>query len=345
MPRHPQTSLPVFWWLVVIGVLVCAMILVGGATRLTDSGLSITEWKPVTGAIPPLTQEAWQEEFDLYRASPEYQLQNRGMSLAEFEFIYWWEWGHRFLGRLVGLVFFVPLVVFWLRGQIPARLKLPLLGLFLLGGLQGVIGWWMVASGLVDRVDVSQYRLAVHLSLAFVILGVTLWLALDARTGPPPRTAHRLLPWAMAFWALVLVQIALGAFVAGLDAGRIFNTWPLMEGRLIPEGYLSGMPWIVAAFESLPAVQMHHRWTGYLVLACVIALAAVLRRTGIPALRKSAHGLVMLTVAQIALGIATLLAGAPLWLSLLHQAGAIFLFAMAGLTAWRLRVADPAQPA
>ncbi|MEE2566658.1 COX15/CtaA family protein [Hyphobacterium marinum] len=339
MTTAPQTSKPVFWWLVVVGAMVCAMILVGGATRLTDSGLSITEWKPVTGAIPPLSQEAWQAEFDLYRASPEYQLQNRGMSLAEFEFIYWWEWGHRFLGRMIGLVFFLPLVVFWVRKQIPQRLKPRLVGLLFLGGLQGFVGWWMVASGLVDRVDVSQYRLAAHLSLAFVILGVTLWLALEARNGPTPANGHRLTGWALGFWCLVLIQIALGAFVAGLDAGRIFNTWPGMDGRIIPEGYLSGMSWFQAAFESLPAVQMHHRWTAYLIAVLTVVFVMALRRTGRPELRKSAHGLAMLVGLQIVLGIAALLASAPLWLSLLHQGGAIALFLMAGVTTRRLRVA------
>ena len=343
MAAAPKISKPVFWWLVVIGAMVCAMILVGGATRLTDSGLSITEWKPVTGAIPPLSLEAWQAEFDLYRASPEYQLQNRGMSLSEFEFIYWWEWGHRFLGRMIGLVFFVPLVVFWLRKQIPTRMKPRLVGLLALGGLQGFVGWWMVASGLVDRVDVSQYRLAAHLSLAFVILGATLWLALEAHNGPATRGQGRLTRWALAFWGLVFVQIALGAFVAGLDAGRIFNTWPLMEGRLIPEGYLSGMGWFQAAFESRPAVQLHHRWMGYLVAIAALVLMVALRRTGLPSLRKSAHGLVMLVGLQVALGIATLMMAAPLCLSLLHQGGAIVLFLFAGLTAWRARLANAAR--
>lgn len=345
MTSSPQTSKPVFWWLIVVGLMVCAMILVGGATRLTDSGLSITEWKPVTGAIPPLSQEAWQAEFDLYRASPEYQLQNRGMSLGEFEFIYWWEWSHRFLGRMIGLVFFVPLLVFWIRQQIPARLKPRLIGLLVLGGLQGVVGWWMVASGLVDRVDVSQYRLAAHLSLAFVILGATLWLAMEARNGPPPLAGHRLTGWALAFWGLVMIQIALGAFVAGLDAGRIFNTWPLMDGRVIPEGYLSGMGWFQAAFESLPAVQLHHRWTGYLVAIAVVVLAVALRKSGIAALKRSARGLITLVAVQIILGIATLLLGAPLWLSLLHQAGAIAVFVIAGLTARRAREAATGLPA
>ena len=340
MAVAPETSRPVFWWLVVIGAMVCAMILVGGATRLTDSGLSITEWKPVTGAIPPLSLEAWQEEFDLYRASPEYQLQNRGMSLAEFEFIYWWEWGHRFLGRMIGLVFFVPLVVFWIRNQIPTRMKPRLVGLLALGGLQGFVGWWMVASGLVDRVDVSQYRLAAHLSLAFVILGATLWLALEARNGPATRGQGQLTKWALAFWGLIFVQIALGAFVAGLDAGRIFNTWPLMDGRLIPEGYLGGMSWFQAAFESRPAVQLHHRWTGYLVAIAALFLMFALRRTGLPTLRKSAHGLVMLVGLQVVLGIVTLMLAAPLWLSLMHQGGAIALFLFAGLTTWRARIAD-----
>lgn len=331
---QPQTSQSVFIWLLVVAAFVIAMILVGGATRLTDSGLSITEWRPVTGAIPPLSAEGWERELELYRSTTEYQVQNRGMSLEEFQFIYWWEWGHRFLGRVIGVVFAVPFAFFWARRMIPASMKLPLIGLFFLGGLQGAIGWWMVASGLVDRLDVSQYRLATHLGMAFVILGLTVWLAMDARYGGRRSGPSPLVSWVKVFWILVFFQIVLGAFVAGLDAGRIFTTWPLMEGRLIPDGYLAGMSWFQAAFESRPAVQLHHRWTGYLVAICSAVLCLALWRGG---LRTAALAISSITAAQIVLGITTLVYAAPLSLSLVHQGGAIALFVAAGLTAWKVR--------
>jgi cytochrome c oxidase assembly protein subunit 15 len=334
---RPQTSNAIFIWLLIVAAMVSAMILIGGATRLTDSGLSITEWRPVTGTIPPLTEAGWQNELELYRSTTEYQLQNRGMSMEEFQFIYWWEWGHRFLGRMIGLVFAIPLAVFWNRGKIPGRLKLPLVILLILGGLQGVIGWWMVSSGLVDRLDVSQYRLATHLGMAFVILGLTIWVALDARYGVSARTRDGTAPWVAGFWVLVFVQIILGAFVAGLDAGRIFTTWPLMEGRLIPDGYLGGMGWLQAAFESRPAVQLHHRWTGYLVAVCAVLLSLVLWRSHAAALRTGAIWIASMTAVQIVLGITTLVHAAPLSLSLLHQAGAIALFSAAAIVTWKSR--------
>jgi len=332
-----QTSNAIFIWLMVIAAMVSAMILIGGATRLTDSGLSITEWRPVTGAVPPLTEAGWQSALDLYRSTTEYQLQNRGMSMEEFQFIYWWEWGHRFLGRMIGLVFALPLAVFWVRGQVPGRLKLPLVVLLLLGGLQGGIGWWMVSSGLVDRLDVSQYRLATHLGMAFVILGLTIWVALGARYGANSRISDRTASWAIGFWALVFLQIIFGAFVAGLDAGRIFTTWPLMEGRVIPDGYLGGMGWLQAAFESRPAVQLHHRWMGYLVTLCAGLLSAALWRSRSPDLRVGAVWIAAITVFQVTLGITTLIHAAPLGLSLFHQAGAIALFSTAVVVAWKAR--------
>lgn len=334
---RPQTSHAIFIWLMIVAAMVSAMILIGGATRLTDSGLSITEWRPVTGAVPPLTEAGWQSELELYRSTTEYQLQNRGMSMEEFQFIYWWEWGHRFLGRMIGLVFAVPLVIFWVRGMIPGRLKTPLIVLLLLGGLQGAIGWWMVSSGLVDRLDVSQYRLATHLGMAFVILGLTIWLALEARYGVNSRSADLTAPWAAGFWALVFLQVILGAFVAGLDAGRIFTTWPLMEGRLIPDGYLGGMGWLQAAFESRPAVQLHHRWTAYLVTVCALLFAMALWRSRDSSLRAGAIWVGAATVFQVGLGIMTLVHAAPLSLSLLHQAGAIALFSIAAVLAWKTR--------
>lgn len=337
MSNAPDTSKSVSNWLIVVAIMVIAMILVGGATRLTDSGLSITEWRPVTGAIPPLTETGWLEEFEKYRSSSEYQLQNAGMTLGEFEFIYWWEWGHRFLGRAIGLVFAIPLIVFWVRGMIPAGMKPKLVGLLALGGLQGFVGWWMVASGLVDRVDVSQYRLATHLALAFVILGVTVWLALSARLGSARGAAGRLTSLALLFWAAVMLQIVLGAFVAGLDAGRIYTTWPGMEGRIIPDGYLAGLPWYQAIFESHAAVQMHHRWAGYLVAVFAFVAAFAFWKSGDRKLKAASHAIASMVVIQIALGIATLVNAAPLALSLAHQFGAVVLFVTAGFAAWSAR--------
>jgi len=334
---RPQTSNAIFIWLMIVAAMVAAMILIGGATRLTDSGLSITEWRPVTGAIPPLTLMGWESELELYRSTTEYQLQNRGMSLEEFQFIYWWEWGHRFLGRMIGLVFALPMIYFWARGRVPGPLKLPLVVLLVLGGLQGAIGWWMVSSGLVDRLDVSHYRLATHLGMAFVILGLTISTALTARYGANSRFPDRMAIWVLGFLGLVFFQIILGAFVAGLDAGRIFTTWPLMEGRIIPDGYLGGVGWLQAAFESRPAVQLHHRWTGYLVTLCAGLLCFALWRSRSPDLRVGAVWIGGVTLFQVVLGVTTLVHAAPLGLSLFHQAGAIALFSTSVVVAWKAR--------
>jgi heme a synthase len=321
MSYHTSTtSRAVSIWLLVVAAFVCAMIIVGGTTRLTDSGLSITEWKPISGAIPPLSQEDWAREFSLYQQTTEFQVQNASMTLEEFEFIFWWEWGHRQLGRLIGLVFFVPFVFFWLRGELSARLKPRLFGLFLLGGAQGAIGWWMVASGLSDRLDVSQYRLATHLGMAFIILGASIWLSLEARYGPPPLRRGRLAGLSAGLLGLVFLQIILGAFVAGLDAGRIYNTWPLMNGDLIPEGYLAGMGFFPAIFESHAAVQLHHRWTGYLVALAVFVYAGLIWREPRVSLKPFMIILPALVIGQIALGIAALLAVVPLSLSMVGAA-------------------------
>lgn len=336
-----DTSRAMFWWLVIVGLFVCAMILVGGATRLTDSGLSITEWRPVTGAIPPMSEAAWQAEFDKYRQIPEYQEQNRGMSLSQFQFIYWWEWGHRQLGRTLGLVYALPFAFFLWRGIAPKRLRPRLWILFALGGLQGAIGWWMVASGLVDRLDVSQYRLATHLSMAFIILGLTLWTALDLRYGAAKLALRSgLFPLAALFWAAVLLQIALGAFVAGLDAGRIYTSWPFFDGRIIPEDYLHGLPVWQAIFESRPAVQLQHRWFAYLLTFAGLALAWRYWRQGGGVVTRFAVILPAILLAQVVLGIVTLVHAAPLSLSLMHQGGAIALFGVAGMIAWTLSRAE-----
>jgi len=324
-------------WLFIVAAMICLMILVGGTTRLTDSGLSITEWKPISGAIPPIGEAAWQEEFRLYQQTTEFQEQNFLMTLEEFRFIFWWEWGHRQLGRFIGLVFGLPLLFFWLRGDLSARLKPRLLALLVLGGLQGVIGWWMVSSGLVDRTDVSQYRLATHLGMAFLLLGGVVWTALDARFGAPPVRSGTMVRWFLGLWGLVFLQIILGAFVAGLDAGRIFNTWPLMNGQLIPDGYLGGHSVFAAIFESHAAVQLQHRWVAYLVAIMMGITAWRLYQEPRVSLKPFLIVLPALTIGQIALGVATLLAVAPLGLSLAHQGGAIALFIATGAATWTAR--------
>lgn len=303
-------------WLAVVCALVAAMILVGGATRLTDSGLSITEWDVMKHFVPPLTERGWQEEFDLYRRTTEYQVQNRGMALDEFRFIYLWEWGHRFLGQTVGLVFGLPFLLFWATGRLKGRL-LPVAVLGAMGALQGAIGWWMVTSGLYGRLDVSSVRLAVHLGMAFLILGLGFWLMRDAFS---PRRRKTLRPdgWTVAFAVALYAQILLGALVAGADAGRAYSDWPTIGGRWIPDYAGYGSVW--AQFtENLAAVQFHHRVTGYAVAALAIWLAVRARRG--PALHVAA-----LTVAQAGLGIATVMIGAPLWISLMHQGLAILLW-------------------
>ncbi|SDL95258.1 COX15/CtaA family protein [Maricaulis salignorans] len=337
MSYRSTSSQAVSNWLFIVALMVCGMILVGGATRLTDSGLSITEWKPLSGAIPPLTAADWEASFRLYQQTTEFQEQNSTMTLVDYETIFWWEWAHRQLGRMIGLVYGLPLLVFWLRGSISGHLKPRLLALLGLGALQGGIGWWMVASGLVDRLDVSQYRLAVHLGMAFLILGACVWFGLTARTGPPPVRQGRLVGAAAALLVLVFLQIMLGAFVAGLDAGRIYNTWPLMNGQLVPEDYLAGLPFLQAIFESHAAVQMNHRWTGYLVALAVLGFAVAIWREPRVALKPFMVILPALVIAQIGLGIAALLAVVPLGLSLAHQGGAILLFIATLIATWTAR--------
>ncbi|MCU0790568.1 MAG: COX15/CtaA family protein, partial [Nitratireductor sp.] len=305
------------WWLYFVCLLVFAMVVVGGATRLTDSGLSITEWKPIHGIIPPLTHAQWMEEFDKYRQIPEYQQINKGMSLLQFQFIYWWEWAHRFLGRIVGMVFLFPLVWFWATKRLEDRMKPRLLFLFALGGLQGFIGWWMVSSGLTERVDVSQYRLAVHLTLACIIFAYALWLA----RGLAPHSATYSPPALAVFAPLVVlatfVQIFLGALVAGLDAGLAFNDWPTMDGALVPQGMLILEPVWRNFFENPKTVQYVHRMSGYLLVLLIVAQWLAARSPATPAPhRVRAAILVWLVLAQATIGILTLIWQVPLSLAL-----------------------------
>jgi heme a synthase len=328
-------------WLAAIAALIVAMILVGGATRLTDSGLSITEWQPILGAVPPLSEADWSQAFEAYQKIPEYTEIKRGMSLGDFRTIYWWEWAHRFLGRLIGAAFFVPFVVFWLAGYIPRTLLPRLIGLFVLGGLQGAVGWYMVKSGLVDRTDVSQYRLATHFGVALLILGYTLWLLFGLGREPQASRseASRAQVWvAGLILALIFVQLLAGALVAGLDAGMGFNTWPLINGAVAPPGLGEASPWYLNLFENPLTVQFDHRMLGYAVVLASLGQLAWLAVRGAPQpLLGSALTLALLAVLQAVIGVWTLLLAVPIPLGLAHQAGAIAVFAAALYHFWLSR--------
>jgi heme a synthase len=324
-------------WIACLAALVFAMVVVGGATRLTQSGLSIVEWKPVTGVMPPLSQGEWQAEFDKYKTIPQYQRLNRGMSLDEFKTIFWWEWSHRLLGRALGVVFLLPFLFFLWRGLIDRRLVGALLGIFALGAFQGAVGWWMVSSGLTERVVVSQYRLAFHLTLACVIYAALVATA-DRYASRPPETRvpRRIGVTAAGVVVLVIAQIYLGALVAGLHAGLIYNTWPLIDGALVPSvsSLLFGEPAWRNFFENPLTVQFDHRMLAYGIVAIALfhvvdVWLAVADRT----LRIGAAVLAAVVCAQAALGIITLLAAAPLALAMLHQAMALVVLTAATLHA------------
>jgi cytochrome c oxidase assembly protein subunit 15 len=325
-------------WLLAIAALVFAMVVLGGATRLTGSGLSITEWKPVTGALPPLSDRAWSELFAKYRATSQYRLINQGISLGEFQVLYWWEWAHRLLGRAVGVVFALPLVGFLALRQIPRRLVGRCVLLLALGGLQGLVGWWMVKSGLEGRASVAPERLAVHLGLALTLLAALVWTALDAWFGDASRSAApvgRRVSTAV-FAAGVFLQCLMGALVAGNGGGRVDTDWPLMGGRLVPDDYWQGGLWATLA-HGRTAGQFDHRMFAYLLLAGGIALLVHSRGAWGDArgLAKLAALCVVLLLIQAALGVATLLAGDPLALALAHQANAALLLSAAVAMAWR----------
>lgn len=324
-------------WLLLIFALVAAMIVVGGLTRLTDSGLSITEWRPVTGALPPMDAAGWEAEFAKYQASPEYQLQNKGMTIDAFKSIYWWEWGHRQLGRVIGLVWALGFAGFLLARKIPVGWTGRLLGLGALGGLQGAIGWWMVASGLSGAmVDVASYRLATHLGLAFVILGLTAWYVLllgrsegallQARRG---REA-KLVSLSTGLMHFAFLQILLGALVAGIDAGRAFPTWPDMNGQFFPADafYVPGRPVWAAFFENAGLVQFIHRMAGYLLLAFGVVAFLKGRRSTHAATRTAFLAVICMMALQVGLGIATALTAAHLHVAITHQVGAILLWVL-----------------
>jgi cytochrome c oxidase assembly protein subunit 15 len=332
-------SRPVAIWLFAVAALVLAMVVVGGATRLTDSGLSITQWKPVTGAIPPLGAADWQAEFARYRQIPQYSQVNAGMTLAQFQSIYWWEWSHRLLGRLLGVAFLIPFMVFAIRRRLPRRLFVRLGLIFLLGALQGLVGWWMVASGLQNRISVAPERLMVHLGLAFALLGALIWTGFDCWSGAARQTLPS--PWgrrAAILIGLVYFQILLGALVAGNDAGLVYNDWPLMNGALVPDDYWSGGLWGTLA-HSQGAVQLHHRVIAYVLTAVVLAMGVAAWRSRYLARESKllAVAVAAAVLAQAGLGIATLMARAPLGLSIAHQLTAAAVFTLAIAFAWRVR--------
>jgi cytochrome c oxidase assembly protein subunit 15 len=324
-------------WLFAVCALLVAMIMLGGLTRLTGSGLSITEWKPIHGALPPLTDGDWQQEFDAYKQIPQYQQINKGMTLDEFKGIFWWEWAHRNLGRFIGFAFLIPFLVFAFQRRIEPSLYPRLIILFVLGGLQGVLGWFMVMSGLQERVEVSQYRLVAHLGLAVAIYAAILWTALPLwRSEWPSKSGtHPLLRWAVALTALAYVQFLLGGFVAGLNAGLIYNTWPLMDGHLVPSGLY---PSLLAPFEDVTTAQFNHRLLAYLVAAGAGALwFAERRHPQSPEIALTSNLFLAAVGLQVALGIWTLLAAAPVWLSALHQLGAVVLLSVAIVHIFSLR--------
>jgi heme a synthase len=349
------------WWLIVVALMIAGMVVIGGLTRLTGSGLSITKWDPVMGAIPPLSQADWLDAFHKYQRIPQYIREHQGMTLAQFQFIYWWEWTHRLLGRLIGAVFLLPFLFFAWTGAIGRRDIPRMVVLFALGGLQGFVGWWMVESGLETRISVSQYRLAIHLGVALILFAAIFWTALEYLRPPPDATALRLsrrpphegevnkknnLPLVgrsanphalrvsrvggLLFPLLVYLQMLLGALVAGLHAGLIYNTWPSMDGRFLPEHPFFAAPWWINFFENPGLAQFDHRIGAYIVALAAIFLWGSATRARVTGLaRTSAWAILIVTFVQIALGIATLLNQAPILLSALHQLTALALLSAA----------------
>jgi heme a synthase len=354
----PDRRRAVGLWLAAWAVMLVLIVVIGGITRLTESGLSITEWKPVTGILPPLSAHAWDDAFREYQQIPEYQQLKQGMTLPDFKRIYFWEYLHRLWARLVGFAFAVPLGLFLVRGGLTPRLTRRLIGLLVLTGAQGVLGWFMVKSGLSVRTDVSQYRLAAHLGLALIIYLATVWTAADLlgestesrrTSGSADRGAGgrmvALRRAAGALTALVFLTAIAGAFVAGLDAGRIFNTFPLMAGRVAPPGYFLMSPWWRNAFENAPAVQFDHRLLAIASLLGALGLWAWGLRTGVMGrARLILHLLPLAALVQVSLGIATLVLVVPVPVAALHQMGAVALLTVSLLLFHALRRSSVVTP-
>lgn len=326
-PAVPTSQKLIVSWLILVAVLVFAMIVLGGVTRLTNSGLSMTDWKPVTGWLPPLSDQAWTAEFDRYKAFPEYQQVNKGMSLSEFKGIYAFEFAHRVLGRIIGLVFFIPFVSFLVFGRIRGSMIPRLVLLFILGGLQGGMGWFMVKSGLVDDPDVSHYRLTAHLALASLIYSVIMWTIFDLLRPEKNRGARDpglVRSWSAILLALISAQILIGGFVAGLNAGFVFNDWPMMAGHFVPEELLYMQPWYVNFLENPAAVQFTHRMLAYAIALVSVILYLTSRGQNIElSVRSSISYLLIVVGFQVFIGILALLYVVPVSLGALHQAGGI----------------------
>lgn len=326
-------------WLFAVALVVLAMVMVGGATRLTDSGLSITEWKPVTGILPPLSASTWASEFAKYQATPQYRLVNTGMTLNQFQAIYWWEWSHRFLARMLGFVFAIPFLYFLIRREIPRRLTAHFVAMILVGSLEPIVGWWMVKSGLDSRVSVAPERLTMHLAIALALFSILIWTALEALAGQGREPDKG--PWArggLALTGLIFLQIMLGGLVAGNRAGKIYNDWPLMNGQLFPKDYAGDNLWDTLA-HSLAAVQFNHRVVAYGVFFTVLAFSytAIRSRLIQPEVRRIAVVLAVLTIFQVCLGVITLMLAAPISLGMMHQATAVMLLGVAVALTWRAR--------
>ncbi|MEZ5820111.1 MAG: COX15/CtaA family protein [Bradyrhizobium sp.] len=340
-PASSNTA--VRWWLIGVAALIALMVLVGGATRLTESGLSIVEWKPVTGTLPPLTDAQWQEAFEGYKKIPQYRELNAGMTLAEFKTIFWWEWAHRLLGRFIGVAYLLPFIYFLWRGALGTELKRRLWVIFALGGLQGAVGWWMVASGLTQRTEVSQYRLAAHLILALVIFAAIVWTVRRMRVRTEVTAPLRLKFFGQLLLGLTFLQIYFGALVAGLRAGRAYNTWPEIDGAFIPSAgrLFFETPWWRNLFDNVLTVQFEHRMTAYLLLAVAVwhAIDTVRARTA-GAVMRGAWWLAAAVLVQGVLGILTLIQQVPIDLALAHQAVAIVVLTIAIVNVERLSPYD-----
>jgi heme a synthase len=337
--RQPIAQPAIRAWLFLVAALIALMVLVGGATRLTESGLSIVEWKPVTGTLPPIGEAQWEQAFEAYKTIPQYQKQNAGMTLSEFKTIFWWEWSHRLLGRVIGAVYLLPFLYFLWRHAMATELKRRLWLIFGLGALQGAVGWWMVASGLTERTEVSQYRLATHLVLALLIFAAIVWTLRRLTERPPLNVPARLKLTSAVLVAVTFVQLYLGALVAGLRAGLVYNTWPEIDGALIPSAARLWFetPWWRNLFENMLTVQFEHRMTAYalFVLALWHAIDAMRSRVGSTA-SNGALWLVAVIALQALLGILTLLNQVPIALALMHQATAIAVLVLAVMQAERL---------
>ena len=325
-----MTRRSVGWWLAIWAAMVLLLVVIGGITRLTDSGLSITEWRPISGALPPLTEAAWNEEFTKYRQIPEYRLVYPDMTLEGFKRIYLWEFVHRLWARLVGAALLIPLIAFWLKGAIARPLRGRLVVLLVLMAGQGALGWYMVRSGLSARVDVSQYRLAAHLSLALVIYATAVWTAADILWGDPKPAVSRRFRQGVSIWAgMVFLTAVAGAFVAGLRAGKVFNEFPLMAGHFIPPGYWNPALGWANLFDNVATVQFHHRWLGVstALIALVIAWAGF-RSFSTGRVRTLTQLAGLMAIVQVTLGIVTLLGSVPTPPAAAHQAGAVLLFTL-----------------